>query len=143
MKFETLMVAMLLTGIIAPCASGNETDRMEEFDKLLIDTIGNATLALEFLRQGPTLAVHNLGTGNGYSVLEAVAAFAKVSGREIPYEVVERRDGDAATSFADPSKAADELGWQAEFDLERMCEDAWRWQQMHPYGYGDQKTEES
>jgi UDP-glucose 4-epimerase len=91
--------------------------------------------ALEFLASGPQLAVHNLGTGRGYSVLEAIAAFEAASGRTIPYRVVERRPGDVAQCYADPRKAERELGWRAEYGLEEMCRDVWRWQSQHPDGF--------
>jgi UDP-glucose 4-epimerase len=90
---------------------------------------------LEHIATAPSLAIHNLGTGNGYSVLETLAAFEKACGKPLPHKVVPRRPGDAAVSYADPSKARTELGWQAEYDLERMCADAWRWQSRHPEGY--------
>ena len=90
---------------------------------------------MQYLEQNPGLAVHNLGTGNGYSVLDAVQAFEKSSGKQIPYEIVARREGDAAVSYADPTKAHTELGWRAEYDLEKMCADAWRWQSQHPMGF--------
>ena len=78
----------------------------------------------------------NLGTGQGYSVLEMVRAFESASGQVIPYRVVGRRPGDIATCYADPSLAQRELGWRAELDLRRMCADTWRWQQQNPQGYG-------
>ncbi len=71
---------------------------------------------------------YNLGTGKGYSVLEVIREFERVSEREIKYEVVERRVGDVAINYADPSKAREELGWRAEFEIHEMCKDAWRWQ---------------
>ncbi|MEA1892590.1 MAG: UDP-glucose 4-epimerase GalE [Campylobacterota bacterium] len=77
----------------------------------------------------------NLGTGNGYSVLEMIESFSKVSGRNIPYEIVQRRDGDVAECYADTSFAFKKLGWKAELTLEEMCEDAWRWQKNNPNGY--------
>jgi len=77
----------------------------------------------------------NLGTGRGYSVLEAIRAFEKASGRSIPYQIVPRRPGDVAACFADPTLATRLLGWQAELGLERMCEDAWRWQTQFPQGF--------
>jgi UDP-glucose 4-epimerase len=77
----------------------------------------------------------NLGTGNGYTVLEAVAAAEKASGRKIPYRVVARRPGDVASCYADPSRAARDLGWRASLGLDRMCADHWRWQQRNPGGY--------
>ncbi|RPH63165.1 MAG: UDP-glucose 4-epimerase GalE [Burkholderiales bacterium] len=79
----------------------------------------------------------NLGTGTGYSVLELVRAFERASGRAVPYRIVDRRPGDIAACYADPSAAATLLGWRAELGLERMCADAWRWQQANPQGYGD------
>jgi UDP-glucose 4-epimerase len=77
----------------------------------------------------------NLGTGTGYSVLEMVRAFERASGRAVPYRIVERRPGDIAACWADPSGAARLLGWQAELGLDRMCADAWRWQSGNPAGY--------
>lgn len=103
----------------------------------VIDLVRGHLKALEYLSENPGVHVHNLGTGRGYSVLEMIDAFASASGKEIPYEVVARRPGDAAVSYADASKAERELGWRAEFDLRRMCEDVWRWQSRHPNGYRD------
>ena len=77
----------------------------------------------------------NLGTGRGHSVLEVVQAFAKASGREIPYRVMPRRPGDVAACWADASLARELLGWSATLDLARMCEDSWRWQQKNPEGF--------
>jgi UDP-glucose 4-epimerase len=79
--------------------------------------------------------VINLGTGRGHSVLEVVHAFMQASGRPVPYEVVERRPGDVAVSFADARLARSMFGWKAERDLDRMCVDAWRWQSANPDGY--------
>src|SRR5690606_7995327 len=81
------------------------------------------------------LSVWNLGTGRGTSVLELIAAFERASGRDIPYEVVPRRAGDVAASYADPSAAHEELGWRTERSLDDMCADTWRWQQANPQGY--------
>jgi UDP-glucose 4-epimerase len=92
--------------------------------------------ALEKLAQEPGLHIYNLGTGKGYSVLEVVAAFARICGREIPYQVVTRRPGDIAEAYADPAKARTELDWQAERDVEQMLTDFWRWQSNNPDGYG-------
>ena len=83
------------------------------------------------------LDVYNLGTGTGYSVLDVVKAFEKASGVTINYKIVERRPGDLATCYSDPTKAYEELGWKAERDLERMCADSWRWQSTNPTGYPD------
>jgi UDP-glucose 4-epimerase len=79
----------------------------------------------------------NLGTGVGYSVLEMVRAFERASGRPVPYRLVARRPGDIAECWADPSRARELLGWSARFGIERMCEDAWRWQSANPRGYAD------
>src|SRR5690625_3875572 len=79
--------------------------------------------------------VYNLGTGKGYSVLEIVKTFERVTGVRIPYEITERRSGDAAACFADPAKAEKELNWRAEKNLADMCRDAWNWQQKNPNGY--------
>ena len=91
--------------------------------------------ALEYLlREDRNLTV-NLGTGQGISVLELLRAFERASGRPIPYEIVARRPGDVAEVYADPALARRLLGWQAEFDVDAMCRDAWRWQSMNPQGY--------
>jgi len=79
----------------------------------------------------------NLGTGNGYSVLQIVKAFEKASGRKIPYVIKPRRAGDVGEVWADPSFALKELGWKASRGLDKMCEDLWRWQSMNPYGFND------
>ena len=81
--------------------------------------------------------IFNLGTGNPYSVLEMVNAFSKACGRDLPYEIKPRRAGDIAVNYAACDKARDELGWVAEYDLDRMCEDSWRWQSNNPNGYAD------
>eukprot|EP00003_Mantamonas_plastica_P026056 TRINITY_DN5226_c0_g1_i2.p1 TRINITY_DN5226_c0_g1~~TRINITY_DN5226_c0_g1_i2.p1 ORF type:complete len:254 (-),score=71.75 TRINITY_DN5226_c0_g1_i2:713-1474(-) len=86
----------------------------------------------------PGLCIYNLGTGNGYSVLEMVAAMEKASGKEIKYQIVDRREGDVASCYADPKLANDELEWKAEFGLEKMCADLWNWQSKNPQGF---KTE--
>lgn len=91
--------------------------------------------ALDKLRDKPGVVTYNLGTGRGYSVLEMVKAFEKVSGRPVPYQLVARRPGDVASCYADPSLAVRELDWHAERELEQMCEDAWRWQSQNPQGY--------
>jgi len=101
----------------------------------VVDLVRGHLKALEYLERGPRLAIHNLGTGRGHSVLEVIHSFEEASSTEIPYEVAPRREGDAALSYADASKANSELGWQAHYDLQRMCEDVWRWQQKHPFGY--------
>jgi UDP-glucose 4-epimerase len=91
--------------------------------------------ALERLQASPGLVTYNLGTGRGYSVLDAVTAFEKASGRKIPFRLAPRRPGDVATSYADPSRANRDLGWRAERGLDAMCADTWRWQSANPNGY--------
>jgi UDP-glucose 4-epimerase len=79
--------------------------------------------------------IYNLGTGNGYSVLQIINAFSKASGIDIPYVIDPRRPGDIAECYANPEKAKNELGWVAERGIEEMCEDLWRWQSGHPNGF--------
>ena len=81
--------------------------------------------------------IYNLGTGVGYSVLDVIKAFSKACGRELPYVIKPRRDGDVAANFADSSKAKRELGWQAELNLDDMCASSWNWQKKNPHGYKD------
>ena len=84
----------------------------------------------------------NLGTGQGYSVLDVLKASERAVGHPIPYEIVGRRAGDVGTSYADPTRAAKILGWRAQRGLEEMCADHWRWQRENPFGYGGAKGEE-
>lgn len=91
--------------------------------------------AIEKLKDKEGVSVYNLGTGNGYSVLDVVKAYEKACGKEIKYEIMPRRPGDIATCYADAAKAAKELHWKAERGIEEMCEDSWRWQSMNPDGY--------
>lgn len=91
--------------------------------------------ALEKVMNTTGVEAYNLGTGRGYSVLELVSAFEKVTGIKIPYKIVDRRPGDVAISYADPTKAKEELGWVATRGIEEMCRDAWRWQSNNPNGY--------
>ena len=100
----------------------------------VVDLAAGHVRAVEWLDRH---AVYNLGTGRGYSVLEIVQAFERVSGRPIPYRIVARRPGDVAECYADPSRANCALNWKAEYDIDRMCADAWRWQSMNPDGYPD------
>lgn len=103
----------------------------------VVDLVRGHLRALELLGESAGYFVHNLGTGTGYSVLDVVKAFERASGRTIPYRVVERRAGDAASSYADASRALRDLKWRAEHDIDDMCRDAWRWQSAHPQGYRD------
>ncbi|HET8748870.1 MAG TPA: UDP-glucose 4-epimerase GalE [Ramlibacter sp.] len=98
------------------------------------DLAAGHVAALRALSSGNSLTV-NLGTGNGYSVLQVVQAFERASGRRIPYQIVARRPGDVAQCYADPSLARQLLGWEARKGIEEMCVDAWRWQSMNPKGY--------
>ena len=91
--------------------------------------------ALEKLNENPGIITYNLGTGQGYSVLEMVAAFEKACGNKIAYEIVDRRPGDIAACYADPASAEKELGWKAEKGIKEMCEDTWKWQSQNPEGY--------
>lgn len=91
--------------------------------------------ALRAFSEKETVSTYNLGTGQGYSVLEMVRTFEMVSGRPIPYQIAPRRPGDVAVCYADPSLAEQELGWRARHGLEDMCRDSWRWQQNNPNGY--------
>lgn len=91
--------------------------------------------ALKYLREQPRGMTVNLGTGRGYSVLEVVKAYERASGRPVPYEIVARRPGDIASCYADPALARELLGWRAQHDIDRMCEDSWRWQSMNPNGF--------
>ncbi|MBW8190975.1 UDP-glucose 4-epimerase GalE [Neiella marina] len=101
----------------------------------VVDLAAGHVRALDKLSQSPGLVTYNLGTGNGYSVLEVIAAFAQACQRDIPYQIVERRPGDIAECYAEPSLAASELNWRATLSLAEMAEDAWRWQSQNPNGY--------
>lgn len=91
--------------------------------------------ALQWLERGLGLKAFNLGTGQGYSVLDMLHAFERACGQKLPYVLTDRRPGDVACCYADPAMAAEELGWRAELGLEAMCADAWRWQSNNPNGY--------
>jgi len=101
----------------------------------VVDLARGHLAALKSLDDGPGLETYNLGTGNGYSVLEVITAFEKASHKKIPYQIVARRAGDVAVSFADPGKANKKLNWKAEYNIDRMCVDTWRWQTLNPHGY--------
>ena len=95
----------------------------------VVDLAAGHLAALKYLQSTGGLLTVNLGTGHGYSVLEMVDAFAKASGRPVPYQIVARRSGDIGECWADPAKAAQLLGWRATRGIDAMCEDTWRWQQ--------------
>ncbi|MBE0696590.1 MAG: UDP-glucose 4-epimerase GalE [Anaerolineaceae bacterium] len=101
----------------------------------VVDLANGHLKALEKLKANPGVQAYNLGTGQGYSVLEVVAAFEEMSGKPIPYQVVERRPGDVAASYADPTRAQTELNWSAKRGIADMCADSWRWQSQNPNGY--------
>ncbi|MFM7121355.1 MAG: UDP-glucose 4-epimerase GalE [Gammaproteobacteria bacterium] len=103
----------------------------------VVDLVRGHLRALEFLAANPGCHVYNLGTGSGQSVLDMVRAFERASGRKIPFEVVARRAGDAAISYADPRRAERDLKWRALLDVDAMCQDTWRWQSQHPNGFAD------
>jgi len=103
----------------------------------VVDLAAGHVKALDTIDKISDVLTVNLGTGNGYSVLDMVTAFEKASSQKVPYKIVPRRTGDIAKCFADPSYALEQLGWKAELGIERMCEDSWRWQSSNPNGYGD------
>ena len=103
----------------------------------VVDLAQGHLRALEKLESKPGVVTYNLGTGKGYSVLQMVAAFAKASGKEIAYKLVERRPGDIAECYSDPLKAERELGFRAKKTVNDMCSDSWRWQYNNPNGYID------
>ena len=101
----------------------------------VVDLATGHIKALEKLVTHPGLVTYNLGTGVGYSVLDIIKNFEKACGKEIPYKVTPRRPGDIDMCYADPAKAKEELGWEATRSIDKMCEDAWRWQTKNPNGY--------
>lgn len=101
----------------------------------VVDLAVGHVKAIQKIKPGLGICTYNLGTGKGYSVLELIHAFEKASNKKIPYVIKERRPGDIATCYADPSHAKKELGWVAVRGLDEMCEDAWRWQKNNPNGY--------
>lgn len=101
----------------------------------VVDLAKGHVQALKKLEPNSGVNIYNLGTGNGYSVLEVLHAYEKACGKTLPYEIKPRRSGDIAICYCDASKAKEELGWKAEKTLEEMCIDSWRWQSMNPNGY--------
>lgn len=101
----------------------------------VVDLACGHVKTVEHCTDKPGVHIYNLGTGNGYSVLQIVEAFKKASGADVPYKIVDRRPGDIAECFSDPAKAKAELGWEAQYGIERMCQDSWRWQKNNPNGY--------
>lgn len=101
----------------------------------VVDLARGHVSALSAIEKKCGLAIYNLGTGHGYSVLDVVKAFEKATNMKVPYKIQPRRPGDIATCYSDPQKADRELGWTAQYDLEDMCRDAWNWQKNNPNGY--------
>ena len=105
----------------------------------VVDLAKGHVKALQVLKEKPQVLTVNLGTGNGYSVLDMIKAFEKASGKDVPYRIVDRRPGDIAICYADPAYALERLGWSAKHELDEMCEDTWRWQSQNPDGYPGHK----
>ena len=105
----------------------------------VVDLAKGHVKALQALERKPQVLIVNLGTGNGYSVLDMVEAFKRTSGKNIPYQIVDRRPGDIAICYADPSYAENKIGWKAKYNLDEMCRDAWHWQSQNPNGYLERK----
>ncbi|MBE6987115.1 MAG: UDP-glucose 4-epimerase GalE [Ruminococcaceae bacterium] len=103
----------------------------------VVDLARGHVAAVKYVEQNKGCDVFNLGTGTGYSVLDMVKAFIKVNGVDVPYKIVDRRPGDLGMVYADPAKSAEKLGWKAEYGLEDMVQDAWKWQSQNPMGYGE------
>ena len=103
----------------------------------VVDLANGHVKALEAIKRGCGLAIYNLGTGHGYSVLDVVNAFVNANGVPVPYAIKPRRPGDISTCYSDPAKAERELGWKAQYGIEDMCRDSWNWQKKNPNGYRD------
>ena len=101
----------------------------------VVDLAAAHVAALQAITRKQGLAIYNIGTGHGYSVLDVVNTFVRVNKVDVPYVIMPRRAGDIATCYCDPTKAEKELGWKAQFGLEEMCRDAWNWQKNNPNGY--------
>ncbi|MCR5140541.1 MAG: UDP-glucose 4-epimerase GalE [Bacteroidaceae bacterium] len=101
----------------------------------VVDLARGHVCALKAIERKCGLAIYNLGTGHGYSVLDIVHAFERVNGVPVPYSIKPRRPGDIATCYSDPAKAERELGWKAEYGIDEMCRDSWNWQKNNPNGY--------
>jgi len=101
----------------------------------VVDLAKGHVCALKAIERKCGLAIYNLGTGHGYSVLDVVKAFEKVNGVSVPYTIMPRRAGDIATCYSAPDKAEKELGWKAQYGIEEMCRDSWNWQKKNPNGF--------
>ncbi len=103
----------------------------------VVDLARGHVCAIKMITENAGLKIYNLGTGNGYSVLDIVKNFEDATGVKVPYSIKERRPGDIATCYSSADRAKNELGWVAEYGIREMCEDSWRWQKMNPNGYAD------
>lgn len=103
----------------------------------VVDLAVGHVKAIDKIKENPGVKVYNLGTGNGYSVLDVIKAFSKACGHDVPYQIKPRRPGDIATCYADAGLAKKELGWEAQYGIEDMCADSWKWQSMNPNGYNE------
>jgi UDP-glucose 4-epimerase len=103
----------------------------------VVDLAVGHVKAINKIKENPGVKVYNLGTGNGYSVLDVVKAFSKACGHDVPYVIKPRRAGDISTCYSDATLAKEELGWEAQYGIEDMCADSWKWQSMNPNGYND------
>ena len=101
----------------------------------VVDLAKGHVKAIKKLEDKQGVSIYNLGTGNGYSVLQVINAFSKACGHGLKYQIKPRRPGDIAACYCDPTKALKELGWKAEYGIDEMCADSWRWQSMNPEGY--------
>lgn len=103
----------------------------------VMDLASGHVASLDYMAGRKGVSVFNLGTGIGYSVLDVVHAFERATGKQIPYDICPRRPGDIAQCYASAAKAKELMGWEAQYDVDEMCADSWRWQSMNPNGYGD------
>jgi len=101
----------------------------------VVDLASGHVAALQAIQKKCGLAIYNLGTGHGYSVLDVVNAFEKANGLKVPYRIKPRRPGDIATCYCNPAKAKEELDWEAQYEIEDMCRDSWNFQKNNPHGY--------
>lgn len=101
----------------------------------VVDLAKGHVKAIDAIKKNPGVKIYNLGTGNGYSVLDVIKAFSKACGKELPYVIKPRRPGDIASCYSDATLAKEELGWEAQYGIDEMCEDSWRWQSNNPDGY--------
>lgn len=103
----------------------------------VVDLAVGHVKAIGKIKENPGVKIYNLGTGNGYSVLDVIKAFSKACGHDVPYVIKDRRPGDIATCYSDATLAKEELGWEAQYGIDEMCADSWKWQSMNPNGYND------